>query len=186
MIRTPPGATLRAVVDPRVRVQLRSFLRRRSLSRYLDARAAMMESREFDPRSTVLPDVLQLLGRGRHDEVVAVTRAAMGNWILNAGIHVTMSRALAALGDSLGAKRELEIGGALLGGLLQTGDGSVERPYLVLRTADQYDVLARCGLRGLAHQVACREGRAYDAVACGGGRDVWFDVTDAALPRSPR
>ncbi len=171
-----------AELEPRVQARLNAFLRERTLPRYLAARAAMIESRRFDPRSTVLPDVFRLLAKGHHQQVLAVTRAAIGNWVLNPGIHFVMSQALRDLGHTARAEKEYEFGRALLEGLLLTGDGSAERPYLVLRVADEYDVLASLSLRCRAHQVAFRGGRAYDALACEDGRDVWFDVTAAAVP----
>ena len=104
----------------------------------------------------------------------------MPNWILNPGIHFVAAQAFRELGDTERAESEAETGRALLGGLLMTGDGSPERPYIVLRAADEYDVLASMGLRCRAHQVAYRSGRAYDALACDDGRDVWIDVSAAA------
>jgi len=171
-----------AEVDPRVHARLNAYLREPTLARFLATRAAMIESRRFDPKSTVLPDVFRLLAKGLWHQTLAITRAAMGNWILNPGIHFVTSQGLRELGQEARAENEYELGRALLGGLRQTGDGSAERPYLVLRAADEYDILSSLGLRCRAHQVAFRGGVALDALACDDGRDVWFDVTAAAVP----
>ncbi len=175
--RRPAG---RAEVEGTVLMRLNAYLRERTLDRYLAARDAMLVSRRYDPKSTVLPDAYRLLGRGLYHQVLAVATQSMGNWILNPGIHFVAARAFLELGDEARSESEAETGRALLGGLLMTGDGSPDRPYVVLRTADEYDVLASMGLRCRAHQVAYRDGRAYDATACDDGRDVWFDVSAAA------
>ena len=167
-------------LDGTVLSRLNAFLRERTLDRYLAARDAMMVSRHYDPKSTVLPDIYRQLGRGLHHQVLALATKAMGNWLLNPGIHFVVSQAFRELGDEERADHEVETGRALLSGLLMTGDGTPEHPYIVLRTADEYDVLASMGLRCRAHQVAYRNGRAFDALACDDGRDVWFDVSAAA------
>jgi len=167
-------------VDGAVLSRLNSYLRERTLERYLAARDAMLVSRRYDPKSTVLPDIYRLLARGLHHQVLDTAMRAMGNWVLNSGIHFVASQALRELGEEERAEREAETGRALLDGLLMTGDGSPGRPYIVLRAADEYDVLASMGLRCRAHQVAYRDGRAFDALACDDGRDVWFDVSAAA------
>jgi hypothetical protein len=167
-------------LDGMVLSRLNAFLRERTLERYLAARDAMLVSRSYDPKSTVLPDIFRPLGRGLFHEVLAVATRAMPNWILNPGIHFVASQAFQELGEAERSESEAELGRALLGGLLLTGDGSPDRPYVVLRAADEYDVLASMGLRCRAHQVAYRNGRAFDALACDDGRDVWFDVSAAA------
>jgi len=170
----------RVEVEGTVRMRLNAFLRERTLDRYLAVRDAMLTSRHYDPKSTVLPDVYRLLGHGLYHQVLAIATQAMANWVLNPGIHFVVAQAFRELGDEERAEIETETGRVLLGGLLMTGDGSPERPYIVLRAADEYDVLASMGLRCRAHQVAYRSGRAYDALACDDGRDVWFDVSAAA------
>jgi len=167
-------------LDGTVLSRLNAFLRERTLDRYLAARDAMLVSRHYDPKSTVLPDIYRQLGRGLYNQILALATKAMGNWLLNPGIHFVVSQAFRELGDEERADHEAEMGRALLGGLLMTGDGSPDHPYIVLRAADEYDVLASMGLRCRAHQVAYRNGRAFDALACDDGRDVWFDVSAAA------
>lgn len=167
-------------LDGTVLSRMNAFLRERTLDRYLAARDAMLVSRYYDPKSTVLPDIYRPLGRGLYHQVLALATEALGNWVLNPGIHFVISQAFHELGDKERAESEAEIGRVLLGGLLMTGDGTPERPYIVLRAADEYDVLASMGLRCRAHQVAYRNGRAFDALACDDGRDVWFDVSAAA------
>jgi len=186
MIRKTSRFGSGADVDARVFARLNSFLRERTLSRFLAARDAMITSSRFDPRSTLLPDVFRLLARGHYREILSVTRDSMGNWLLNPGIHFIRSQALRELGDELRAAREADTGRALLGGLLLTGDGTPDRPYLVLRSADEYDVLGSMGRRCRAHQVVFRHGRAFDGLACEDGGDVWFDVTAAAVPDTQR
>src|SRR5690349_2076725 len=167
----------RSVLDGAVLSRLNAFLRERTLERYLAARDAMLVSRSYDAKSTVLPDLFRPLGRGLYHRVLTGATRAMGNWVLNPGIHFVVSRAFRELGDDDRAEFEADTGRALLDGLLMTGDGTPDRPYLVLRAADEYDVLASMGLRCRAHQVAYRNGRAFDALACDDGRDVWFDVS---------
>jgi hypothetical protein len=50
-------------------MRVNAFLRERTLDRYLAARDAMLVSRRYDPKSTVLPDVYRLLGRGLYHQV---------------------------------------------------------------------------------------------------------------------
>ena len=67
------------------------------------------------------------------------------NLLLNPGAHIMLSHAYRALNNEKMADFEKQVASFLVSFILETGNGTKERPYLVLRTSDEYDVLEALG-----------------------------------------
>jgi len=63
-------------------------------------------------------------------------------------------------------------------GILSTGDGTKQHPYVVTRTSDEYDVLQFLGKELESQSLLEEEDRQYDLLRCKDGSEMWFDVTD--------
>jgi hypothetical protein len=61
---------------------------------------------------------------------------------------------------------------------LSTGDGTVDRPYLVTYVSDESDLLMATGRRGRQQRLVEGDVGCYDVVTCDDGQEVWFDVSD--------
>ena len=74
---------------------------------------------------------------------------------------------------------ESYIAGAIVRGILATGDGSADAPWQVTRTSDEYDVL-QFQEKEFAGQSLIETGeRKLDAMKCTDGSVLHFDITDA-------
>ena len=113
-------------------------------------RHAVRSSGSFDP-DVDLRGVIPLLEAGRHREALDAVRAKMPGAALNPLAHR----------------------------LLATGDGTQERPWSVLRVADEYDVMRAKGVTPRRQATRTVDGRVVDVHEVVDGPDVWF-VLDPA------
>jgi hypothetical protein len=103
----------------------------------------------------------------------------MGNLMLSPRAHQLLGFLHHKLGDEQRANMEMMIGIVCVEGILTTGDGSQESPYLVLRTSDEYDVLEHFEKQLQQQSLLHRDGRNFDRIECTDGTTYWFDITDA-------
>ena len=89
-----------------------------------------------------------------------------------------MSFVAKKMGNEMAEKLEGFLASAFCQGIIETGDGTKESPYLVTRTSDEYDVLAFLQLEFAGQSLLESEGRAFDLVKCNDGTEIWFDISD--------
>ncbi len=110
-------------------------------------------------------------------EAEAYLRSVIDNYFFNSGVHMLLSLVLAKLGKKEGADFEYELAMTLLEGVLSTGDGSKNYPYLVLSTSDEYDVIEHLD-KNVTSQRLLEEGeKYYDVLECEDGTQKYFDIT---------
>ena len=63
-------------------------------------------------------------------------------------------------------------------GILATGDGTKEKPYLVTRTSDEYDILQYLDKQFGGQALVSDGDRNFDVMTCSDGTELWFDITD--------
>lgn len=100
------------------------------------------------------------------------------NHLLSPGAHLKLALIYQQLGRDAEMERERVIANLCLEGILSTGDGSAERPYLVTRTSDEYDVLAASNLNPVSQTLRLVEGRRLDVLTTREGSEICFDVTE--------
>jgi hypothetical protein len=114
---------------------------------------------------------------GDHAEVLAAVPGMMPGWLLSPRTHLLAAYSAEQTGDAEAARWENYVARACLRGLLRSGDGSRERPYLVTHVADEYDLLDQLGKEpGEVRQVVTENG-ALDVITCSDGSELWFDAT---------
>jgi hypothetical protein len=74
-------------------------------------------------------------------EALCAIEAFMPNWFLDPRVHLLASTIHSQLGDQEESEMEEGLASVLLEAILETGDGSEEQPYLVMRPCDEYDVV---------------------------------------------
>lgn len=155
------------------------FLKHPDPENFRALRNALLAQRSFDPYSTELHGVDGLLQSQRSAEAESLLRSRMSpNHLISPGAHLRLSIAFHQLGRLEEAQRERAIGMRCLEGILSTGDGSLEHPFLVTRTSDEYDVILAQGQR-FAQQVLVRQGtRHLDRIILESGSELYFDVTE--------
>lgn len=134
-------------------------------------------ARNYTPNLDVERDVQPLLARGAHAEIVALVSGLMPGAYFSPSAHTILAAAHEALGEDELARREQRIARTALAAILDSGDGTAERPWRVLRVSDEYDVLRSQGRRSADQRFVTRDGTDLDHHRCEDGSEAWFDVS---------
>lgn len=162
-----------------MRDEFMKFLQEPNRDSYLAVRAQLIASPAYDPYSRDLDQVEELLEQSGPQAACDAIQAALPNLLLSPRAHLLMSYLQHQLGNEDAAEMEMLVGQLCLQGILETGDGSAERPWLVLRTSDEYDVLQHFE-KELQQQALAGEGdKKRDILTCTDGTVYHFDITDA-------
>ena len=140
-------------------------------------REQVRRARNWTPDLDVERDVHPLLARGAHAEVVDLVHGLMPGAFLSPSAHTILAAAHEALGEHDLARREQRLARQALAAILDSGDGSVDRPWQVLRVSDEYDVLRSQGRRSVEQRLVTRDGVDLDHHRCEDGSEAWFDVS---------
>jgi hypothetical protein len=160
-----------------VRAELQRFLRAPSTEGFLRLRDAVMASPDYAPYSNALHQANELLKQDEFAEARDHLVSVMGNYLLNPGAHRLLAYAHHKLGDEQVARFEHAVAAAMMKGILSTGDGTAAQPYLVLHTADEYDVLRHMGKQPQEQRLIEKGEKRLDQQRCEDGSEIWFDVT---------
>jgi len=136
----------------------------------------------FDPDLRVRTEATALLRAGRHDDTVTVLEASMPGSLFSPAAHAMLATALRHVGRADDARRHGRLARAARDSILSTGDGSLERPWSVLRISDEYDVVDSLGTRPVSQAVLHEGIRMIDRLDCQDGRALHFDAT--SVPRA--
>lgn len=149
-------------------------------------RDEVLRHENYDGYSRDLDEMDQAITDKRFAEVGPLFGAAQPNLLLSPGAHLLLAVAARELGNAEVADAERFICFRCLDGIIHSGDGTQAKPYRVLRTSDEYDVLAALGKQmQTQYLVHGEDGRSYDRMVCADGSELWFDITDqfAAMSR---
>lgn len=145
-------------------------------------RNVLIEQPEFNFYSRDLAEVQALAEEEEFEDVILRAEEAMPDWLLSPSMHRYLAVAARAEGDSDRADQEEYLVKACRRGLLQSGDGSPQRPYLILHPADEYDVLAALGKEPAEQQLLNKLAPPLDRIRCVDGAELHFDLTPS-LPQ---
>lgn len=146
---------------------------------FLRVRAVVIASDDYDPYSRDLDDALDLIDREEFAQADQRLRDAMPNLLLSPRAHMLASIVAGKLGEVKTSDAERYIALACLQGILSTGDGTSAKPYTVLRTSDEYDVLQYLEKQLARQSLHERKGRHLDCLQTTDGEKIWFDIQDA-------
>jgi hypothetical protein len=163
--------------------QLTAFVEQPSKATYLAARDAVLRESPLPIVATDLADLEQLLDQEEHEAVLDRIDALPVSKVLAPRVHYLAAEAAEALRDSSTVELERSLFVLTLQGLLATGDGTRNNPYIVCHASDEYDVLIALGREPAGQALAEYDDRLFDVLTCDDGREVWFDVT--AILRRP-
>jgi hypothetical protein len=162
-----------------------AFLQNPTEESFRAIRDAIVNHPKYDGYSHDLREMEDAYEQKRFADVKTAFAQAQPNLLLSPGAHLLLNLAMRDEGNTQGADMERFICFRCLDGIQLTGDGTKERPFLVLRTSDEYDLLSTLGKQlsqqGLIHE----NDRSYDVMTCADGSELWFDITDmfAAMAR---
>ena len=153
------------------------FLESPTRENFIKAQGQVTSARDYEPYSQDLDEVQDLLENKKFAEAQARLKAGQGNLLLSPRAHQYAAMAAEKLGDPEKAKQEKDVAEKCLKGLLSTGDGSAERPIVVTRISDEYDVARHLGERVVGQGLRSKDGKACNVLQLRGGTEMWFDTT---------
>lgn len=159
--------------------QLAEFIMSPSRELYLEIRDDVIASGFYEPYSDEFETAVQLVEEENFEEARLAIQNGMPNLILSPRAHRLLSYLHFKAGDKESAQFEFAFSEACLKGILATGDGSTQNPYLVTRTSDEYDVLEHLGKELTMQALAESDDRRLDVMTCRDGTTLSFDITDA-------
>ena len=162
-----------------MQTQFHQYLQRPGLSTFLAAREACLNDMNFDPCTRILDEIERLTDEEMWSPAVQAVSDALPNYLLSPRLHLLAARVSRAMNEHETAEHESDVALALVEGILSTGDGSPEAPYLVMRTSDETDVMMRLGKDVRAKVLRRRNHRDYEVLVAEDGTQVWFDITEA-------
>lgn len=118
--------------------------------------------------------VAPLLDDARFAAAQTALLEVMPAHVLSPGAHAMLARAHAGLGDHRQAEMERRLMKLTMQVILHSGDGTAERPYEVLATSDEYDVLEVLGFHRSAQASADADGRLLDVFTDADGAKLHF------------
>jgi hypothetical protein len=150
-----------------------------SAETYLRVRKKVIESGCYKPYSYELREIDALLAQEKYQEAQNLLQEAMPNLLLSPRAHLFRAWIAEKTGNSEEMQMEREIAGCIARGILSTGDGSASRPYVVMRTTDEHDLVGYLGKEFSQQALLQADGKSMDRVACSDGSSLCFDITDA-------
>jgi hypothetical protein len=153
------------------------FLQSPNRETFLSVRDSVAGSEKYCPYSNEISSIAKLLGEAQYEEAHTQIGNAMPNLLLSPSIHLYSAIVADRRGDAEGAKMERFIAYCCVQGIMATGDGSHEKPYLVLRTSDEYDVVQFLGKQPTSQSLHNEPSRDLDLINCEDGSELWFDIT---------
>jgi len=162
-----------------MREELVQFVQSPDRDNYLAFRAKLIASDAYEPYSDEVDTAGGLYEENKIDEARDTLQNAMGNLILSPRAHQLLGFLYHKLGDDNLAQMEMMISQACIEGILATGDGSEEKPYIVARTSDEHDVIESFEKQHKMQSLSHRGKKHLDLIQCTDGSAYWFDITDA-------
>lgn len=158
----------------------RAFVSAPGPESYVRLRDAVLRAPGFDPLVSVSA-ILAAADTPR--AVLDELGARMPGLLLSPSVHAALARAFEERGEDGPAKVERRLARLALASLRDSGEGTEELPYRVLRIEDEYDLLAAAGRRSTAQAERSEDRGAFDVHTLEDGGRVWFELLWRASPR---
>lgn len=167
------------IADPQIAAALQKWLETPGQESFLELRALVLAHPDYNPYNQVFVRVSQALQQKRYDKVRDLLMGDMPNLLLSPRAHMLLALSHSKLGAAESEQMEAYLLQLSLDSISGSGDGSAERPYLVSRTEDEYDLLSARHLeRG--QQALLQQGeRMLDQLTTRDGTVLHFDITEA-------
>jgi hypothetical protein len=166
--------------------KLVTFLETPTAENYLAARSALAGAGKSVRLVAEMQEAECLYREGQFEALRKLVDELIPSAALSPRLHYFSARAHRELGHGEDAELSEFMFDACLQGLLATGEGTPESPYLVAMTSDQYDILRALGLTPHRQKLVERDGKRCDCILCENGAEMWFDVTEVTLPDADR
>jgi hypothetical protein len=152
-----------------------NFIQEPTKESFLELRSFIINHDEYEPYSEDIRNINNLLRQNNFRKVALYTNI---NILLSPRAHMYKSFALKKLNDEDGADMESNIGQTILEGIQLTGNGSLEKPYLVTRIDDERDFLKHIEEVFVSQALVNDIDKSYDCITTASGKNIYFDITD--------
>ena len=169
----------------------KDYLESPTLEKYLALRESIITHESYNPYSTELEEIDNLLEQNEFEKVTEFIKVGFPNLFLSPRFHMYLGVAFDKLGKTEEADTEKALFTLCIDGLLKTGDGSKDNPYIVTRVNDEYDLLFILEKEHKTQALINHNGVSMDALTLTDGSTLYFDITDCLnrlnnIPYTPR
>jgi hypothetical protein len=159
--------------------QFLAFLKEPSYENFVRVRNLVLAHPSYDPYGNQLNEAMKLLDASDWQGFIDEGRKLIPNYLLSPRFHLARSFALKQMKDEDTAEMEAAMYVCCTEGIRSTGDGSEDKPWLVMRTLDEYDMLEQMGKKSAGQSLHKKDGKSLDRIQCEDGSAYWFDISDA-------
>lgn len=163
-----------------------AFLSNPTLDSFRAVRDLVVTHPKYDGYSSDLRAMEDAYEQKRFADVKNEFAQAQPNLLLSPAAHLLLSLALKEEGNTQGSEMERFVCFRCLDGIQLTGDGTQAKPYLVLRTSDEYDLLSALGKQFTSQHLIHDGGKSFDKMVCADGSELWFDITEMMAAMAAR
>lgn len=163
---------------PTIDERFADFLQHPTPDRWLSLREHLISRPDFAPHAPEWRQLEDAFAEGSYDRVFTLGEPLAQRGCLSPRFHFLVGVAAEEAGDLERAHWHRQCTQLCLTGLLQSGDGSRQDPYLCTYPWDCYDILRALGHQPQGQRLIQHEGRWYDVLTIEEDQDVWFDVTE--------
>ncbi len=135
----------------------------------------VVQHESYNPYGDDLHDLEAAFDAERYEDVIK--SQAVPSVILSPRFHLIMARAAEKEGleDAMALEQQAFV--ACVDGILASGDGTIDNPYLVTAVADEYDIVYHLGTKTKGQDLLDYKGRSIDKLTLDDGTYLYFDVT---------
>ncbi len=134
---------------------------------------------DYLPYSPVWQHLDQMISQSQFTQVLEIAPTLKAWAFLSPRWHFWQGVAALEIGDTEEAGYRRQVMQSCLKGLLETGDGTEEQPYLVTYTTDAYDIMRVLGEVSERQMLTeLPDGRKCDVLTTADGEEFWFEVTE--------
>ena len=153
-----------------------NFLKDPSGENFKATRAELMKTPGYDFFSNEIAALDELAVDEDFHGILKRAAAMIPAWLLSPSLHLYLSEAFHEAGDRKHAEKEEQAAKACLRGMSKSGDGSKERPYLVMHEADEYDLIEAMGKEDEEHTRLSSHVPPLDKIRCEDGSEYYFEI----------
>ena len=161
-----------------MRELLINFVQEPSQDNFLALRTAIIGSEQYSPYSNEMERIHSLIEEKKWSDAKEAFQTAMPNLMLSPRAHLAMSFVANRMGDEKTERFEGFLASACCQGVIESGGGTKDSPYLVTRTSDEHDVVEFLQKTFAGQSLLEADGRTYDLIKCTDGTEIWFDISD--------
>lgn len=157
--------------------QILALLEKPSRDTYIALWEGVTTDPEYSPYSDPYNSIEQALDADDYETAQQQISQVIRPLLLSPRIHMLAAIVAKKLGDSKAAEFEQVFYLACIEGILTTGDGSQDSPYLVTRTSDEYDLLFHLKKELQMQSLMHLNDKSLDVMTCTDKSEICFDIT---------